>query len=104
MKAAIVENRAIFTDTLFKASVTYFEHTDNVRTPYIRVYTNDDNYEDVAEIRNIFKKEQINFVANDSRHRCILSLAILPNLFAFINFIMFEVRKNPALLDVSKLD
>ena len=104
MNFFIVKNRAIFIDTLFKASVRYYENDKGERFPYININTNDKDSYDVAEIKDIFKEEKICFLTDAGSQRCTLSLAIMPNLMVFIDFIMYEVRKNHNLLDVSKLE
>jgi len=95
--------RTIFTGPIFSASLrAYGDKPD--RKPYIQIYDNTEDKNDVCELNYIMGKTTVTFYPKFGRQNSVINLSILEPLQNFIDFIMYEVRKNNDLLDISKIE
>jgi hypothetical protein len=97
------DERTIFTGPLFSASLRCYGDKPD-RVPYIQIYDNEEEKNDVCELNHIMGNTTVTFYPKYGRQNSVVKLSIMEPLMKFIDFIMYEVRKNNNLLDISKIE
>ena len=98
-----------FIGDVFSASVSFWTKegkngSPDTKVPYIRIRENSNDEEMVAEIVNLIDttKTFVKFTKFYSGNTAGLSVAQLPAFNKFVEFVMYEIQKNAALISIER--
>ena len=91
-----------FIGDVFSANVIMRKIDTNTYVPHIRINNNTDTNEMVAEIYNLKSNPFIHFTTIYSTTRVGLPVAKMPIFNKLVDFILYEIHKNPELISIEK--